>query len=101
MLSAETIGICPICSGTEFSPGYNGRVHPGRTPPLCVGCKSAERHRIVHLMYKALMPILKDWRAFQFGPDGTLKKEWFKEYEFSIYGGHLSYDMTDIDLPDG
>lgn len=52
-------------------------------------------------MYEHLRPLLKTWSALQFGPDGTLKKEWFKNYEFSIWGGHRSYDMTKIDVPDG
>ena len=100
MIDIDSIGICPICGGRQFEAGYKGRVLRDKKLPRCANCKSAERHRIVRLMYTHLVPLLKSWRALQFAPDRTLKKEWFKELEYSRFGGHNSLDMTAIDLPD-
>lgn len=91
---------CNICGGTEFEPGFNGRISNGRLP-LCSNCKSVERHRIIRKIYMPLIAHLKEWRALQFAPDRSVDREWFKEYVGSSYGKHNSMDMMDTGLESG
>jgi SAM-dependent methyltransferase len=90
---------CNICGGTEFLPGFNGRMTDGRGP-LCAKCRSVERHRAIRIIYEPLRPILKDWRALQFAPDLSVEKAWFKEYVSSSYGGHNSMNIMETGLDD-
>lgn len=101
MLDRDVIGICPICGSEEFEPGFQGRVHPNGALPQCVSCKSAERHRIIRFLYSKISSYFADWRALQFAPEGAIERSWFKSFEYSIFDGHNSLDMTAIDLPDG
>ncbi|WP_439575604.1 class I SAM-dependent methyltransferase [Phreatobacter sp.] len=91
---------CNICGSTEFLPGFNGRIANG-LPPMCRGCRSVERHRIVRRIYLPLRPLLDEWRALQFAPDRSVDRFWFKEYLGSSYGGENTIDMIDTGLPDG
>ena len=90
---------CVICGGSEFAPGYGGRIAPNGSNPACVACGAAERHRIVFSMYQALAPITKDYRALQFAPDNTLVDTNFKSLTFSTYDGANSLDMMNTGLP--
>ncbi|WP_208350167.1 methyltransferase domain-containing protein [Pseudaestuariivita rosea] len=99
-MKQDDIGVCPICGGVEFEAGFQGRMVNNTTAPQCRSCGSAERHRIIRNIYISLKPLLKNWRCLQFAPEGALDRHWFKSYDYSAYGGHNSYDMTAIDLPD-
>ncbi|MCC6468183.1 MAG: methyltransferase domain-containing protein [Alphaproteobacteria bacterium] len=101
MIDQNSIGRCNICGGTEFGKGFQGRLSSTGRLPACLTCKATERHRIVFSVYSHLRGYLRDKRALQFAPEGVLKKEWFKEYDYSAYGRHNSYDMMNIPLPDG
>jgi hypothetical protein len=74
---------CPICGGTEFGPAPNGRLSQRGRLPLCLGCKSLERHRAG----RALMEIIRDRELFkqcsllQFGEPGIVAKGWFRSVE--------------------
>lgn len=101
MFEPEKLGICPICGGTEFVPGFGGRVLPSGKMPYCPTCKSAERHRMVRVIYDKLQPQIATMRALQFAPDGSVNPGWFASYDFSVFGGHNSLDMTDTGLDAG
>lgn len=92
--------ICNICGGTEFEPGFNGRIANGQRP-MCTACHSVERHRIVRKVYIPLISLLRDWRALQFAPDQSVDRSWFKEYVGSTYGGHNSMNMMETGLEGG
>ena len=92
--------ICPICNGTEFEPGFLGRMAANGLPPQCSGCKSAERHRALRLLYNSLGDLLSQWKVLQFAPDSTIPPGACLEYDYSIYGGHNSLDLQDIALED-
>jgi len=92
--------VCNICGGTTFGPGFRGRVSNGR-PPSCDRCQSSERHRIAHLVFVPLKPLLKLWQALHFAPDRSVEPGWFKEYRRSTFGGPTSLDMMATGLPDG
>ena len=91
---------CNICGSTTFQPGFNNRLTFG-LPPACSECGSYERHRISYIMYSALSPLFAEWRALQFAPDCSVKRNWFKEYVGSVYGSSNSYNMMDSGLPEG
>lgn len=101
MIDPTLLGRCSICGGGEFAAGFQGRRSITGRPPVCAGCGSAERHRVAHQIYAVLRPQLADRRALQFAPEGYLKAEWFKAYDYSAYGRHNSYDIMNIPLPDG
>ncbi len=101
MIDPASFGRCNICGGTEFEAGFLGRLSTNGHKPSCVKCKSAERHRIIYDVYTHLRPFLKERRGLQFAPEGIFRPEWFKEFDFSAYGRHNSYDMMAIPLPEG
>ena len=90
---------CPICGSHAFSFGGLARA-PGSLPPLCEGCKSVERHRIIHAAYQPLRPLLRTWRAFQFAPDPSVRAEWFASYDSSTYHGS-GVDMMNTPFENG
>jgi SAM-dependent methyltransferase len=94
-------GSCNICGGEVFQAGFEGRLAFGNTLPVCSRCKSAERHRIVFQMYRALRPFTINKLALQFAPDGSIRKAWFKRLDYSVYGGINSIDLLNITLPPG
>jgi SAM-dependent methyltransferase len=91
---------CNICGGTEFLPGFNGRISNGQGP-LCANCRSLERHRAIRIIYEPLKSILKNWRVLQFAPDRSVEHSWFREYVGSSYGGQNSMNMMETGLDDG
>jgi hypothetical protein len=89
---------CNICGGTEFAPGPRGRLTPDGQEPLCLGCRTLERHRALHRAFSVIPPTALSWRrALQFAPDRSLDPSWFRSYEGSVYGGKNSIDVTAID----
>lgn len=92
---------CILCGGTRFGPGYGGRLTPAGRAVACMDCGSAERHRVIHEIYRALAPWTTGLRALQFAPDRTLKEENFAELMFSTYNGANSMDMMNTGLPPG
>lgn len=99
--SALALTICSICGGNRFVPGYGGRLAPNGTGPTCDGCGSAERHRIIHGMYRALLPMTRRMKCLQFAPDASLSAANFAGFDTSVYNGRNSMDMTQTGLPDG
>jgi SAM-dependent methyltransferase len=91
---------CVICGGTVFVPGFRGRMVNGKAP-ACASCHSYERHRIVYGLYSTLTKMTSDWRALQFAPDMSVRKDWFREFQDSKYGTDASLDMMQIELPSG
>jgi hypothetical protein len=51
--------------------------------PECSKCHSLERHRIIHEIYKAILPLLSQWRALQFAPDQSVDATWFAKFDAS------------------
>jgi SAM-dependent methyltransferase len=92
---------CNICNRVTFGPGPGGRLFRGHIPPRCLGCRSLERHRALHEIYKRLgKQFFKRFpRALQFSKDPVVPADFFKSYHYSIYGGHNSLDITAINLP--
>jgi SAM-dependent methyltransferase len=88
---------CNICGSTAFQPGFRGRLSFGQ-PPECANCHSVERHRVIHEIYKAVAPLLSDWRALQFAPDQSVEAAWFGKFDTSVYGDENFMDMTDTGL---
>jgi SAM-dependent methyltransferase len=99
-LQDKEVLVCNICGGTHFSPGFQGRLTQGKMP-MCDGCHSLERHRIVYNLYSAISSELTDCRALQFAPDASISKDWFSEYVGSVYGSANSYNMMDTGLEAG
>lgn len=91
---------CNICGGETFVAGFLGRMSFG-LPPVCGGCGSSERHRIVRRLFEAIRPIAAPWRVLQFAPDMSVDATWFASYQFSIYGGANSLDMMNTGLEAG
>jgi SAM-dependent methyltransferase len=88
---------CNICGSTAFQPGFLGRLSFG-LPPECSNCHSVERHRIVHGIYKAVLPLLSEWRALQFAPDKSVEAAWFAKFDTSAHGRENFIDMADTGL---
>ena len=90
---------CNICNGTEFIPGYGGRLHRG-LPTRCKNCLSMERHRVVYSFYQRIpVTILSSLRTLQFSDDKSVNPSWFKSFEKSVYGKENSLDLMRIDRP--
>ena len=66
--------------------------------PTGLSCHSVERHRIVHGIYKALLPLLSEWRALQFAPDKSVEAAWFAKFDISAHGRENFIDMADPGL---
>lgn len=45
--TTTTSVVCSCCQGQAFGPGPDGRKGKEGRPPLCLGCRSLERHRIL------------------------------------------------------
>jgi hypothetical protein len=88
---------CNICGSTAFQPGFLGRLSFGISPE-CSKCHSVERHRIIREIYKAILPLLSQWRALQFAPDQSVDATWFAKFDTSNYGRENSVDMTNTGL---
>lgn len=92
---------CVICGGNTFEPAYGGRVGPNGGGPLCKGCGSVERHRVVFAIYQRIKTVTQKSRALQFAPDVSVEKTNFQSYTGSTYNGENSMDMTNTNLPSG
>jgi hypothetical protein len=103
-MTRETIPVvapCNICGGTEFGFGPASRLSATKRPPLCVQCRSLERHRVVRAAFDAFPDeLLRGTRCLQFSPDPALDPARFGEILVSIWGGENSLDMQAIALPD-
>lgn len=71
--------------------------------PRCETCQSLERHRAIRSFFESI----HDGRLFaglsvlQFSADPAVKPEWFRHYEFSVYDGHNTLDLQNIDRESG
>lgn len=94
---------CNICGGVEFMPAPNNRLSRRGLPPVCVKCRSLERHRIG----RKVMTVIRDRERFlrldllQLSDDPVVARGWFTNVETSKYGGQNSIDIQQIDRPDG
>lgn len=93
-------GVCPVCGGTDFVAGPNGRLSPGGIAPRCAGCGSLERHRAFRTVFDALAPCLGAARVLQFSDDPCAPRSAFARFEVSRYGGPNHLDLAAIDRPD-
>jgi SAM-dependent methyltransferase len=104
-MSSEAIPVtrpCNICGNTEFELGPSSRLSISKRPPLCVRCRSLERHRIVRAMFDSFpQELLAGTRCLQFSPDPALDPARFEEILVSVWGGANSLDMQAIALADG
>jgi SAM-dependent methyltransferase len=96
---------CNICLGVTFKPGPNQRMVDGRIAPLCTGCGSFERHRIVRQIFDKLRPYrLASLNALQFGRDRGVAGGWFRSFRRADEDGHAStiapLSITQIDIAD-
>ena len=94
---------CIICGGTSFGPGPGGRKAISGTMPRCETCQSLERHRAIRGFFEQVYDpeIFGALRVLQISRDPAVRPEWFKMYEYSIFEGHNSLDLCDIDRPNG
>jgi len=88
---------CNICGSTAFQPAFLGRLSFG-LPPECSNCHSVERHRIVHGIYKAVLPLLSEWRALQFAPDKSVEADGSPNSIPRLMAGKNFIDMADTGL---
>lgn len=90
---------CPICNGTSFGPGPGGRMAVTGLAPRCETCQSLERHRAIRSFFRTIYDhqLFSGLRVLQFSADPAVKPEWFRHYEFSVYGGHNSLDLQKIE----
>ena len=92
---------CNICGSTKFKLGPQGRHAPTGMLPVCKTCSSFERHRALNAVYNKLIP--QEWisqaDALQFSEDTSCSNLPFKSLEISIFGGHNSLDLMQIDRP--
>src|SRR5580658_8176576 len=94
---------CNICGGAEFISAPNNRMSQSGHPPLCVKCRSLERHRIGRRVVDGIRDRAR-FRKFdllQLSNDPVVARGWFANVEISTYGGANSIDIQDIDRPDG
>jgi hypothetical protein len=82
--------ICVICGGIAFGPGPGGRKSVSGAMPRCETCQSLERHRAIRGFFEQVYDpmIFGRLRVLQFSKDPSVRPEWFKEYEYSVFGGH-------------
>ena len=92
--------ICPICGGSTFGLGPGGRLSVKGLPPRCETCQSLERHRIMRIFHVKLKQIFNysNFDVLQISKDFSVLPEWFKSFDLSIYGSHISIDIQDINL---
>ncbi len=92
---------CNVCGADAFMRGPNDRLSSTRKPPRCVECLSLERHRQLRQVYARIPPReLARARVLQMSPDVSVHKDWFADYEVSVFGGSNSLDLQAIDRPD-
>lgn len=96
---------CNICGSLAFGPGPNQRLVEDGIPPVCLGCGSFERHRVVRQIFDKVRPHrFSSLSALQFGRDRGIAGGWFRSFRRADeaakggQGGPLSLD--NIALPD-
>lgn len=99
-MPSKTTPACPICGGTFFTLGPNGRTAPNGMKPRCVGCQSLERHRAYRIVFQAISPWFIGQTALQFSEDQAVPRAPFTMFEISVFHGVNSLDLQAIDRPD-
>lgn len=96
-----SLSVCDICGGIEFESGPKGRLSRNQKLPCCKNCGSLERHRILRRIYLRLKEIcpFDRYSCLHISEDISVKPEWFKRYELSVYGGKNSIDLQQINRP--
>jgi len=99
--SKQSVAVCPICQGTNFSPAPNGRMSRRGLAPRCMSCKSLERDRAGRSLMEALRDreLFKTFKLLQFGNDRIVAKGWFRESETSVFGSIGAHNPMAIDRP--
>lgn len=94
---------CVICGGKNFGAGPGGRLAVNGSLPRCETCQSLERHRAIRGFFANVYDrdLFIELDVLQFSMDAAVKPEWFKSYEFSVYGGHNSLDLQEIGKESG
>lgn len=92
---------CVICGGQSFGAGPGGRKAVTGLMPRCETCQSLERHRAIRGFFSAIrdMSLFSELAVLQFSQDSAVRPEWFRSYEFSVYGGHNSLDLQNVARP--
>lgn len=103
--AGSALAPCNICQGVAFKPGPNRRLVGDRVPPLCAGCGSFERHRIVRQIFDKVRPHrFASLNALQFGRDRGIAGGWFRSFrraEEDAKTGHAApLSIGQIDIPD-
>ena len=90
---------CVICGGKNFGTGPGGRLAVTGVPPRCESCQSLERHRAIRGFFSKIYERDKfaNLAVLQFSEDSAVRPEWFGSYEFSVYGGHNSLDLQNVE----
>lgn len=94
---------CNICGNDSFMPAPNNRLSRRRLPPVCMKCRSMERHRVG----RAIISEIRERERFakysllQFNHEPVVAKGWFASVEISIHGKPNGIDLAKIDRPDG
>jgi SAM-dependent methyltransferase len=72
-------------------------------PPRCETCQSLERHRAIRGFFHSILDdqLFATLDTLQFSADPAVKPDWFRQYEYSVFGGHNSLDMQKVDRPSG
>lgn len=72
---------CNICGGTEFIAAPGNRLSQKKLAPLCLKCRSLERHRACRSVALKLRIREKfsTYRLLTWGDQGNVAKGWFKE----------------------
>ncbi len=94
---------CVICGGESFGAGPGGRMAVTGITPRCETCQSLERHRAIRGFFDGILDpdLFGELEVLQFSKDPAVKPEWFRSYEFSVYEGHNSLDMQQIERESG
>lgn len=92
---------CNICGGTKFKLGPGGRLSITKLPPLCQGCGSLERHRVLRSTFDRIRnPKFKKFNALIFTKDLSVAGGWFGSVHVSVPGSRGAIDVQKIKLED-
>lgn len=94
---------CVICEGEYFGAGPGGRMAVTGALPRCETCQSLERHRAIRGFFDKIYDssLFDKLDVLQFSKDSAVKPNWFGKYEYSVYEGHNSLDIQNIDRNSG
>ena len=100
---SRTMSPCPICGGTAFRPGPNGRLTSRKLPPVCTTCGSFERHRVGRSVMEAIRDREKfhGFRLLMLSDEPMVAKGWFASADVNKFGRPGAIDPQAIDRPDG